>query len=362
MSKTLHAFDYLSHVADHPPRPVCVAYGDEPFLKTEVLQTLRQSVLGNDDGAFSLKSFNGTELIRRERFALREVLDELSTVSMFGGPNRLVIVEEADPFVSEFRAPLEDYLARPKHHGVLLLEVKTWASNTRLFKAVAEHGLQIECKAPAPALVRKWLIGRSQHQHGAKLEAAAAELLLDLVDPELGLLDQEVARLALLAGPGGSITPQLVQANVGNWRTRSTWDMIDTATDGDARSALAQLDRLLVAGEDPIAILAQVASPLRRLAAANQLVARHERAGRRVSLRAVLEQAGCKKFTLEKDEQRMRQIGRDRGQKLHRWLLDADLALKGASSSSGPARLVLEQLIVKLSKSADPRKRLELRP
>ncbi len=57
------------------------------------------------------------------------------------------IVEEADAFVSEHRAELEDYVARPAN-GVLVLDVKTWAANTRLAKAVAVSGRTIECVAP----------------------------------------------------------------------------------------------------------------------------------------------------------------------------------------------------------------------
>jgi hypothetical protein len=45
----------------------------------------------------------------------------------------------------------------------------------------------------------------------------------------------------------------------------------------------------------------------------------------------------------------LRRLGRDRGRQLYRWLLDADLALKGSSSSPVRSRLELEELIVRLS-------------
>ena len=70
----------------------------------------------------------------------------------------------------------------------------------------------------------------------------------------------------------------------------------------------------------------------------------------------MLEQAGFKRFVLEKAERQLRQLGRARGGQLFQWLLEADLALKGASSSPPRARLVLEELIVRLSTIADPRR------
>ena len=32
MAKALHAIDFLAQPQKHPPQPVCVAFGDEPFL------------------------------------------------------------------------------------------------------------------------------------------------------------------------------------------------------------------------------------------------------------------------------------------------------------------------------------------
>jgi hypothetical protein len=53
---------------------------------------------------------------------------------------------------------------------------------------------------------------------------------------------------------------------------------------------------------------------------------------------------------LDKAERQLRQIGRHRAKHIYRWLLDADLALKGTSSAGDRARLVIEQLIVRLSR------------
>jgi hypothetical protein len=49
----------------------------------------------------------------------------------------------------------------------------------------------------------------------------------------------------------------------------------------------------------------------------------------------------------------MKRLGRHRAGELYRWLLDADLAMKGLSSSPPRARLILEQLLVKIAVSSD---------
>ena len=91
-------------------------------------------MLGGDDGDFSLKTFEG----RNTPF--RDVHEELSTLAMFGGGKRLVVVEDADEFVTRYRPQLEDYVARPsRSSGVLVLDLDSLPSNTRL--------LQVDCRA-----------------------------------------------------------------------------------------------------------------------------------------------------------------------------------------------------------------------
>jgi DNA polymerase-3 subunit delta len=337
------ALDFLAETAEYPLGSVCAAYGEDAFLKSEVFSAIRRNMLAGDDGEFSLSAFAGRDA------QLRDVLDALATVALFGSGSRLVLVEDADAFVSEHRRELEDYAAKPARGAVLVLEVKTWPSNTKLAKAVAAGGLAIDCAPPKERQIKLWLIQRAKSAHGARLDAAAADALCALVPPELGILVQELAKLALLVGDDRVISVRLVRDNVGGWRARATWDMIDAAADGRAAEALAQLDRLIAAGEKPHALLPQMASSLRRFATAAQLIEQAEAGSRRLPLHDALSQAGILPFKLSDAERQLRQIGRPRAKLLTRWLLAADLAIKGHNSADDRARIELERLIVRLA-------------
>lgn len=361
MANTHHVFDFLAATGPASRVPVCVLFGGEPFLKRLALHELRRRVVGEET---PIAEFEGPVA------EWRDVVDELATVSLFGGGGpRVAVVQDADKFVTKFRDKLEDFVAKPKPTGLLVLDVETWASNTKLYKAVDQAGLQIECRPPEIARgknkvldegrLAKWLSQWSQTQHEAALPADAAKVLLELVGPEFGLLDQELAKLALFAGRGGAITPVMVQDVVGGWRTKTTWELIDAAADGDTGEALRQLDRLLQAGQEPIALFGQIAWSLRRFTVATRIFQDAERDQRRVPLAAALEQAGFRKWPpqeLQKAERQLIQLGRDRAGRLTRWLLDADLSLKGSHSSPARARFVLEHLFAKLSKELGPRR------
>ena len=176
-------------------------------------------------------------------------------------------------------------------------------------------------------------------------------MLVEMIGPELGLLDQELAKLALLVGADNTITPEMVGQSVGGWRAKTTWEMLDAALAGNVREAMTQLDRLLGSGETPVGLLAQISASLRRFAAATRLILQAEAAGRRIGIRAALEQAGIRPFVLQKAERQLRHLGRQRGAQLYDWLLEADLDLKGDSAM--PPRLILERLIVRLAASKE---------
>ncbi len=342
MPTVVRALDYLEDPAAYPAQPVCVVFGEEAFLKHRVFAALRREVLGGGEADFSFQRVEGSSA------TLSEVLGPLGTIAMFGGGKRLVLAEEADEFVSQNRRQLEEYVARPKSSGVLVLDVQSWPSNTNLYKAIAAAGLTIECRPSEARPLMRWLAAWARKTHDVELPPAAAEMLVERIGPKLGLLDQELAKLAVAAGRGGKITPEMIGQMAGGWREKTVWDMLDAALDGNLRQALVELDRLLLAGTEPVAVLGQISGSLRRLAAATRLVLAGEAAGQRVGVREALQQAGIKSgYVLGKVEPQLRRLGRHRGQRLYGWLLAADLDLKGASRLD--PRLILERLLIRLA-------------
>src|SRR5262249_30062695 len=111
--------------------PLYVLHGDEPFLKRQALLALRELALGVGADDFSVSVDAGN----KEVFV--EVVDEVETASFFHRL-RLVMVENADPFVTRFRGTLEKKVGDLHETGVLVLDVKTWASQTKLYKLVGD--------------------------------------------------------------------------------------------------------------------------------------------------------------------------------------------------------------------------------
>ena len=99
------------------------------------------------------------------------------------------------------------------------------------------------------------------------------------------MLDQELAKLALFADGKKKVTPVQVQSVVGGWKVEAIWDVVDAAANGDAATALRQLDLALQSGEHPLALFGQISWSLRRYTVATRIFEEAELRGRKIPLR-----------------------------------------------------------------------------
>jgi DNA polymerase-3 subunit delta len=329
----MHASKFLKPGDKTAVPPVAALAGDQRFLKVACLRELSRRVLGEED-EFGPSRFPG------ESADLKAVLDELATVSMWGG-RRLVVVEDADPFVTNHRAALERYVAKPSKGGVLVLDVKSWPKTTKLAKAVGSSGLELDCSELKGAELQRWLTETARDEHGKSLDRDAAALLAELAGPDLGLLDRELAKLADYAGDRAEITAADVTALVGGWKAETTFKMLEDVRAGDLGSALVELDRLLRSGEAPQRILGGVLFVYRKLAAAAEL------ARRGTPLPAAVRSAGVFPKDQSASADYLRRLGPKGAGRFFEYLVEADSALRGVGRL--PERVVLERLLVRLA-------------
>jgi DNA polymerase-3 subunit delta len=181
--------------------------------------------------------------VEGERAELADVLDELRSFAMFGGA-KLVVVREADAFISRFREQLEDYVASPSDSGTLVLRLNSLPSNQRIYKAIAKTGKIEDCNPPKDVV--RWVADEGQSAHGIKLSPDAARLLVELVGNDLGRLDGELAKLALQSDDtGGKVDADAVTHSAAFQREQEMWDMTNELAAGNAAAALKRWRQLI---------------------------------------------------------------------------------------------------------------------
>ena len=337
-----------------PDTTLLALVGDEPFLASSLLFLLRDRLVPDEaDRAWAWREFAGDAVEDP-----RDVFDEVATVPMFGGATRVAVVRGADPFVTTSRAALETLAAAPRGgRGVVVLEVKSFPSNTRLAKKLSSAGAVVDLTVPPRVDLAAWVRQWSSSRHGCTLAPATAERLLERLGTDLGQVDQALRRLAACRASGeGPVPPDAIDDMVGSPQERSAWGMIDDAAAGDAPRALAALADLLASGENPVALFAQSATSLRRLATAARLLT-HATDARTGGIDDALKKAGVAAWpkALGQAREALKQLGKRRALLLPGALADLDLALKGEASRGLRARLALERLICMMSREAAAR-------
>ncbi|HUS91107.1 MAG TPA: DNA polymerase III subunit delta [Phycisphaerae bacterium] len=244
-----------------PPKCVYVLHGDETFLVDASRKEITDLVVGDADRQLCISSFDDSA-------ELADVLDEVRTLP-FLAPRRLVIVREADAFVSAHRAALEKFLQSPPASATLMLTVRSWPSNTRLAKIVAKIGQAIDCSLPKHDSLRRWLADAAARR-GKRIAPDAAELMAQWVGRDLAALDAEMEKLSLYVGERTDVTVQDVSVLVTSSAGPAAFELTNAITDGNARAALEALSGMLQTRGDEFKTLGMIAWHLRRATMAKE--------------------------------------------------------------------------------------------
>ena len=155
-----------------------------------------------------------------------EVLDDLRTAP-FLTDKRVVLVRNADDFVSKNRPLLEKYFDNPCPTGRLILVVRTWNGSTKLAKKLPKVGKLISVAQPSRRELPQRVIDYTNDAHGKKIAFTTAQLLIELTGDDLTRLYSEIDKLALYADADKVIAPRHIESLIGHNRLFNAFAVID---------------------------------------------------------------------------------------------------------------------------------------
>jgi DNA polymerase-3 subunit delta len=268
-----------------------------------------------------------------------DVLDELRTAP-FLTDKRVVLVKNADEFVSENRQLLEKYFGNPCPTGVLVLTVSSWAANTKLAKKLPSVGTLVRVTGPKPWQLPQRLVQYASDAHSKNLSKAAAELLIELTGDELTRLYGEIDKLALFAEGEEKITETHVESLTGHNRLYNAFAVIDACLAGEVAKAVERLRNMFAEDKSTeYTVVGAFAFHFRRMFNAKVMLEEGIRPGEIASrLRIWSNKDG---FFLQLRKLPLKQLGENLQQ-----LADIDYAIKTGRTK---AKIAIEQLVMKLA-------------
>ncbi len=212
-------------------KPIHALVGGDSFLQLQKLS----SILDRAPAGSQRIDLDG------ERASLAEVFDELRSFAMFGG-GKVVVVQNADAFITRFREQLEEYAAHPSDSATLVLRLSSLPSNQRIYKAIAKTGIIEPCDPPKD--LPRWIMDQAKAGHQIAISPDGAKMLADLIGDDLGRLDNELAKLALSA-KGGKVGPEEIAMGVAFQREQQMSEMTNALAAGRPAEAVKKWRQLI---------------------------------------------------------------------------------------------------------------------
>jgi DNA polymerase-3 subunit delta len=148
---------------------------------------------------------------------------------------------------------------------VLIARAKAPAKLVQAVKAA--KGEIHEFEAPKARDMPRLLIGEAERL-GFRLDPAAARMLVDRMGANPQRLHNELERLALWAGEGGTVDADDLGAMIADTSEVVVWALSDALLERDAAAALRIAERLISQGENVTGLIYGLASRLRKACAA----------------------------------------------------------------------------------------------
>jgi DNA polymerase-3 subunit delta len=234
-------------------------FGEEEFLKEEAAAAITAAHLDPATRDFNYDQLRGADLEP-------ETLASIANTPPMMAEWRVLVVRETQALAANARGrtAVESLLEKPIP-GLALVFVATLPERTKaaFYERLKKQAVAVEFPQLASGDMPGWLIERAS-RHGVEIATGAARALA-ATGSDLGVLVQEIAKLADYVGDRKRITIDDVTAIVGSVPRQNRWDWFDMVGDGRFRDARAALPILLEAGESGVGLVIGLGTHFLRL-------------------------------------------------------------------------------------------------
>lgn len=223
---------------------------------------------------------------------------------------------------------------------LILVERGGAAKNNALLKAAQRYGKVEEYIPPKSGALERW-ISQKGIELGIKV-AQPAQVALATALPDLQTLANELEKLSLYVGQGGTVDERVLRDMSFASKQEDVFELTSAVARRDTRGALVRLQRLLDGGTAPEGILPVLAWQVRTLIQVRDML------DRRVPEPYMAEQAGLSDFVVRKTAQQARQFTMAKLLEIHHSLLELDHAVK---TGRAEAEMTMDALVAEMCRA-----------
>ena len=236
-------------------------HGADEFTKELAARTLVERHLDPATSDFNFDRLRGKDL------DVETLASVIATPPMMA-EWRVILVREVEALAGskKARTVLLDAMASPPPGMALILMATVPArSSARFYKDLARGARAREFTPLSADDVPGWIMERSQETHAVRFEADAARALAAGIGTNLGILDQEIAKLRELVGEVGVVRIADVERAGTRLPAQDRWRWFDLVGERRIREAVRTLPILLDQGETGVGLVIGLGTHLLRL-------------------------------------------------------------------------------------------------
>jgi DNA polymerase-3 subunit delta len=243
------------------PGGVFYLHGEDDFRKDLAVRALVDAHLDPATADFNYDPVRGGETDA-------ETLASLISTPPMMAEWRVVVVREVEGLANSKHA--RDVLLKaaespPPGLALVLSCTVPSGSKAKFYRELARHARSVEFRAITEADVPGWLIDQARQEHGLEFEVEAARSLAGAIGTNLGVLSQELAKLADFVGDRGSVTLDDVRAAGTRLPSQDRWRWFDLVGERKFEEARRAVPVLFGQGESGVGLVIGLATHFLRL-------------------------------------------------------------------------------------------------
>ena len=245
--------------------PLYVLYGSEEFIIKETISKIVENALEDDEAEFNIATFD------LEETPLSFALEEAETFP-FIGERKLIILhnpvfltaEKTKEKVEHNIEQLLSYLENPSPFSIVVFVApyEKLDERKKITKQLKKYAMVVEASKLKEQELERWVLEQAS-LYGVGIERDAVNELLSTVGQNLMLLANEISKMALYAYEEKMITVETVSQLAVKSLEQNIFTLIDFIMNRRSAEAIELLQNLLRQNEEPIKILALMASQIR---------------------------------------------------------------------------------------------------
>ncbi|KRG15529.1 DNA polymerase III subunit delta [Lederbergia galactosidilytica] len=251
-------------------------YGTESYVINETKQKIVTNVLTDEEMDFNLSVYD------MEETPIDQALEDAETLPFFGDKKLVILhnpifltAEKSKEKVEHNLKKLESYILEPAPYTILVFagDYEKLDERKKITKLLKKHAEVVEGKK----LNEKELVAWVQQQavvRQMKIDQAAIDLLVNLVGPDLTRLHSELEKIFLYVGEEKEIHTETIEKLASRSLEQNIFDLIDKVVQRKMDQAFRIYYDLRKQNEEPIKILALIASQFRLIYQVKELVKR----------------------------------------------------------------------------------------